>query len=265
MKLRVDGVVYSGRAIDLSAEPVGAEAVCRAVSGDDSEISLSCPDPQPVYDHVGYIHPDLSLSRRSALAAAARSCGYTAPQDEALSEIRANLEAHDSPAVSVRAARKRAAKAGAECERLQESVAAQRGRVQALRALGEDPNDAETRLKETIAALSEQETERIAAEQTLAHAEQQARAARDSRERRMRLEDREANLRRAARRALAAQVEGEVEKARAQLPAAHPQAVASALAIARVASVQAPVVLSGEWFETATAAANWLCAPVIRL
>ncbi|WP_332897379.1 DUF7856 family protein [Haladaptatus sp. CMSO5] len=265
MKLRVNGSLYEGRAIDLSAEPVEAEAVCRAVSGDDAEISLSCPDPQPVYDHVGYIHPSLSLSRRSALAAAARACGYTAPQAEAVREVQMQLEAIDPPSMSVKAARKRAAKAGDECERLREAVAAKRGRVQALRDLGKATADAEAALRETVAALSEQETERIAAAQTLAHAEKQARAARDSRERRMRLEDRKANLRREARHALAAQVEAEVETARAHLPVDCPQPVASALSIARVAPVQAPIVLSGAWFETATAAADWLAAPVVRL
>lgn len=265
MKIRVASREFDGRAVDLTDVSVTAQAVVNAISGDSPQISIECEPPGLVHEFVGHIHAGITISRRSALAAAARSRGMTTPHDAELQTVNARLTELEPPAITVRSARKRVAETGAECERLQESVAAQRGRVQALREIGEDATDAETELRDTIAALSEQETERLAAEQALTQAEKQAREARNQRERRLRLEDSAANLQRAARRSLAAEVTPAFEEAVADVPEGTPEAVATALAVARIAEIRAPVVLAEPWFETSTVAADWLSTPVIRL
>jgi hypothetical protein len=86
----------------------------------------------------------------------------------------------------------------------------------------------------------------------------------------MRLEDRAANLERAARAHLVEQVETAYTDAVAAVPGRTPanpfeaDGVTAALAIARVAALDAPVVLACDRFESAAAAASWLDAPVIR-
>jgi chromosome segregation ATPase len=216
-----------------------------------------------------------SFDRRGALADAARALGYASPAQSALAEARSALQSSSSPpAVDVRAARKRVAEAGAERERLRERVAELRGRLQARRETGADATAVEAQLNEAGRRLSEAETERIAAEQALERAEQAARDARDRRERRLELEDRVANLERSVRADLAAAVWERFRSALDVVPGtasagAAPgtyegDPVTAALAVARLAPLDAPVVVGDlARIEGAAAAAEALDAPVI--
>lgn len=276
MRLCVDGATYRGRAIDLDHD-VGARAVLAAVRGDsdDSRVELECQEPTPVHDHVGYVGPDASLALTGALAAAARSRGLTAPQRPAIESARERLGTRDVAALDLASLRRRVAVAGADEDRLRERVATCRGRLEAAREAGGDVEAAEAALAEAVKALTEVETERIAAEQALAQAERDARSVRDSRERRLGLEDHLANLERAARRHLAAAVYEEFAAAVAALAGEPPagssagefdgETVTGLLAVARVAVVDAPLVLAASPFERAAAAAEWVDAPVVHL
>lgn len=260
----------SGRAVDLAAAVDPARVVAAVRTGDGA---VECPEPGPAHDHVGLVEPGMTLRRRAALAAAARSRGLEAPQRDELARVREELATLDPPDVALAAARERAAEAGDERARLRERVAALRGRVQALRDAGAETAtaEAEAELAETAAALAEVETERAAAEQALERARDRARDARDARERRLRLEDREANLERAARAWLADEVRPAVDAVVPDTPGASAEAFADArpvtatLAVARVADLAAPVVLACHRFASASGAADWLDAPVIRV
>jgi hypothetical protein len=147
--------------------------------------------------------------------------------------------------------------------------------VQALRETGADPADAEAELATATRELSETETERIAAEQALERARDRAETAHDRREKRLRLRDRKANLERAARDHLARQVHAEFRDAVAAIPGegsagTRPGAfegddATAALAVARVADLDAPLVLAVDRFASATAAADRLDAPVLHV
>ena len=301
MRVRIGDETWSGRAIDLRDAGVPPETVAAAVRGrgrgDGSrdgpdDCSVTCPDPGPVHEFVGLVRPDSAFSLRPALAAAARSRGYAAPQDAELAELRDRLDESDPPAVDLTSARRRVAEAsGAEAE-ARERVATLQGRVQALRETAADAGDAKTELADATRRLADLETERIAAEQALTRARKRARANRTNRRERLRLRDRADNLRRAARDHLADAIRERFETARETVPgradaevSAHidagasadtdvhidastaaTESVAAALAVARVADLNAPVVLAGgvARFESAAAAAEWLDAPVVR-
>ncbi|NEU58414.1 hypothetical protein [Halorussus sp. MSC15.2] len=301
MKVRVAGAVRTGRAMDLRrlfhshAEDVGesrSEAlslrdVAREVRGDggrdfdrdctvgsdcggeyDGALAIDCPDPGPVHDHVGVIRAEMDLSVRPALAAAARTRGHTAPQADELAAVRDRRDALDVPELDLERARRRVADANDATEEMRERVATLRGRVQALRDADADPTDAEADLAEATRRLSEVQTERIAAEQALTEARERARANRQRRRERLRLADRADNLRRAAREHLADEVRSAFADARDAVPDGDiGESVESALAVARVAAYDAPVVLARETdpFESAAEAAEWLDGPVIRL
>ncbi|WP_423750980.1 hypothetical protein [Salinirarus marinus] len=276
MNAVVAGRTYEGRAIDVDAG-VSAAAVARAVRGEDVDgVSVSCPSPTPVHDYVGLIPPVDAFDLRGALATTARALGHEAPQREAIEDLRTQLTEFEVDGIDVAAIRRRVAEAGDDEAHLRERVAALRGRVQALReADGETAADAEAELESAITELSEVETERIAAEQSLSRAEARERAARDRRERRLELADRLANLERGARADLAATVYDEFTAAVATLPGdgdagGEPgeydgDAVTAALGVARVAPLRAPVVLAADRFDDAATAADRLDAPVVRL
>jgi hypothetical protein len=143
-------------------------------------------------------------------------------------------------------------------------------------AVDDDPvAAAEAAYRDAVRELSEVETERIAGEQRLARLREVARETRDERDRRLRLEDRVANLERRVRLSLAQSVYGEFAAAVDRLPGAGaagdapgeyegPPATA-ALAVVRVADTAAPVVLAGRRFPDARTASERLRAPVVRL
>jgi len=264
----------TGRAIDLGDWDVSPETVGDAMRGNDTDagagpdgLAIACPSPGPVHERVGVIRPGIDVSRRAALAAAARSRGRTAPQDGELARVRERLDALDPPPVELADARRRVADAAGSEVAARERVATLQGRVRALRETDGDPSDAEAELSDATRRLADLETERIAAEQALARARERARAARDERRERLRLRDRADNLRRSARERLADALRPAFEDARGAVPGDPDPPVGAALAVARVADVAAPIVLDGDvaGFETASAAATWLDAPVIRV
>ncbi|MFB6109158.1 MAG: hypothetical protein ABEJ82_10040 [Haloplanus sp.] len=280
MRVTVDRV-YEGRAVDLGETDVDAAAVVRAVRASDAESAASvvveCPDPGPLYDHVGVLPPS-GFDRRAALAAAARSVGHTAAEASALADARERLASLSPPAPDLRAARRRVAEAGAEEERLRERVAELRGRLAERRETGADAASVEDALSAAVGRLSEVETERIAAEQALDRAEREARAARDRRQRRLELQDRVANLEREVRADLARSVWPRFAAAVETVPGGTEVTVGdapgtyegdpttAALAVARLGRLDAPVVLDGLGrFADATAAASTLDAPVVRV
>lgn len=289
MRLRIDGQSGAGPGVDLppSADPEAVVAVVRGESADAAgpgvDLDLEAPDPGPAHEHVGLIDGSGIRSVRAALAAAARSLGETAPEDEAIAECERRLAELDPPSVDVAPARRRVAEAGETEAQLQERVAELRGRLRALRDAGVDGSESgettvaavEDELAAATAELTEVRTERIAAEQALERATERAREARDRRERRLRLEDRLGNLRRRAREHLAGTVHGAFADAVAAVPgegsagerpgAFSGDPTTAALAVARVAEVRAPVVVACGRFPDADAAAGTLGAPVLRI
>jgi hypothetical protein len=288
MRVRAGGREYAGRGVDLRTVDVSAAELLRAIrrtgsttdgdaggesDGGDDVVTVACPEPGPVHDHVGHVRPDLALDLRAALAAAARSRGHEAPEREALAAARAALDDCEVPPVDLREARRRVAAAGEAERELRERVASLRGRVQALRETGHDADEAAVELEAAVRRLSEVETDRVAAEQRLDRAREAAREARDVRARRLELEDRVANLERAARASLAAAVYDEFAAAVGVVPgtgdagdspgAFQGDPVTAALAVVRVAAVEAPVVLAVSRVDDAGRAADRLDAPVV--
>lgn len=278
MRVWVGETVRRGRAFDVCEIPglreanLSLVAVAEVVRGEsvecDHPLTVECPDPGPAHDYVGAIGAETTVSRRPALVASARSRGHVAPQADELAAVRERLDEIDPPTVDLRRARERVADASDAETEWRERVATLRGRVQALRDAEVDSGDAESDLDEATRRLSEVETERIAAEQALSRAREKARASRSVRRERLELEDRLGNLRRAARDHLADCVVGRVEDARDSLPDERlPEGVADALALARVADLDAPVALGrdADPFGTAEEAAQWLDVPVLRV
>jgi len=271
VRVELDDEVREGRAVSLRDRDLSPESVARAVREGQW---IACPDPGSVHERLSPVGPDASPSVRPALAAAARSRGLTSPVDDALAAARAELAALDPPPVDCEAARKRVAEAGERESALAERVAELRGRIDAL-GEREDGDGATEEREAAIRELSEVRTERIAAEQALRAAREAAEEARDARDRRLRLEDRVTNLRSTAREHLAAAVAPEFAEAVAAVPgegrvADSPDGfegdpVVAALAVVGVAAVDAPVVLACDRFESATAAAGTLDAPVLTV
>lgn len=272
MMVAVSDGLRRGRALDLRDESVDPGRILDAIrEGDDSVVS--CLAPTGVHSFVGHIEPGMHLSLRSALAAAARSRGMTSALDDDIADLDraiAEIEAEPIDLVSVR---RRAAEAGEDVAALRERVAHLRGRLDAERESGGVTEKSRVALREAIAALSEAETEELAARQALADAERKARAVRDRRDRRLRLVDERDNLARSARADLATQIYPQFSRALDSLPVAtaagerpaeyEGDPFAAALAVARIAAVRAPVVLVDGPFSTAVAARAALDAPVV--
>jgi hypothetical protein len=291
MRVAVGERRFRGRAIDLGGTGVGAAAVERAIrrdgaaagadfpgeeeEEDEETVRVDCPPPGPVHARVCSVRPEMTVGLTGALAAAARTRGHSAPDERALRTARERLADLPRPDVDLTDVRRRAATAGESERRLEERVATLRGRVQTLREQdGASATRAETALADAVRELTDVETARHAARQRLRQAESAAREARDARERRLCLEDRVGNLERSVRRSLAATVHGAFAAAVEQLPgegtAGEDPAsyagddVTAALAVIRVARVDAPVVLDVRRFGSAGEAATRLRAPVIR-
>jgi len=275
MIVRVDGRQFEGDAIDIpGGDP---RRIARAVADESvAGVTVEAPDPGAVVREVSPVTPGVSLSVGTALAAAARSRGHEAPQNEALARVRDELASLDAESVDAAPARRRVAEVDDRERELHERVAELRGRLAAHREREEGPPaDLEKRLRASITELTEVRTERLAAEEAVERAERRARRARDQRERRLGLVDRRDNLRRAAREHLIEQVgEAFVDAVHAVPgpdpdpgvgPRAVPDDVSAALATVRLATVSAPVVVACDRFRSAEAAATTLSAPAIRL
>lgn len=274
LRVHVGERTHAGHAVDLCGDDVAAAAVVRAVRAEraDSSVRVDCPTPGDAHAHVARLPPE-TFDRRAALAAAARALGHTSSSQSALADAQAELASLSPPAVDIEAARRRVAEAGAEEVRLRERVAELRGRLQARQEVGAETTAVEAQLREATSELAERETERIAAEQALDQAEAAARAARDDRDRRLELEDRVANLERQVRHDLASAVWPTFRSAVDAVPGTAttgdspgsydgPQSTA-ALAVARLAPLDAPVVVTEQAGVDHEQAATTLGAPVI--
>lgn len=254
-------------AVDLRGRGVEPRAVVAAIRDPDDD-RVACAPPAPVHEAVGHVGPRVD-SRTTVLAAVARARGRSAPQDEELAAAREALADVDAGPTDTADARRDVAAAGEERDRHRERAAALRGRIEARQEAGLPVDEARSELTEVARRLSEVETERAAAQQRLDAARRRARDGYDSRERRLALQDRVANLERAARRHLAEGLRPAVERALAAYPDASPgvdgtDAVAFRYAAARLAPLSAPCVVSAGPFDAAGAAA-YLDAPVVRL
>lgn len=210
---------------------------------------------------------------RTALAEAARARGLSTRFDSEIRTLWARLSDLAVEDVELTDERRAVATASAETERLREAVAETRGKLTVRR---ESDGEAETvaeQFRNAARELSEAETTAAAAEQDLARSRRDARVARDRLEQRFELEDDLANLQRKARKMLVDRARGAYESAVASVPdgpkpAPDPfdvDAVTAALAVARIAAFDAPVVVACDRFASARAASAWLDAPVIRV
>ncbi|MFB6127167.1 MAG: hypothetical protein ABEJ79_07745 [Halolamina sp.] len=289
----VDGRRYSGQGIDLRDEEVAPETVVAALDRagnaealdgepDDAATAASADrtvayhGPSPGVGHGILREPaDGRPTLRATLAAAARSRGLTASVDDDIEGIRAQLASLSVGSASTAAQRRRESAAGADVAELRERVAALRGQLEARREVGAPTEAVAEKIAAAAAELSEAETERVAAEQALADAERRSRPNRAARRRRLRLQDRLANLERDARAELAAAVHDDFAAAAEAVPGAvdagdDPGSIsgdrlAARYAALRVADLDAPVVLTGGRFPDADAAAATLSTPVVRV
>lgn len=219
-----------------------------------------------LYDHVSVIAPGLPVQRREALVAAARSLDVSTSVDAAIEEVQKELKTLPNSVPSRAAARSRIAETASELEAKRERVATLRGRLQET-----DDGRIEVEYRTAIQALTEAETEHTAAKESLKNAREKARVARDSRDRRLRLEDRLGNLERARRAERVAVVRSAVDTAVSAVPACNTETfgnadpVSAALALARVGRVETPVVLACRRFPDRNTAERWLGTPVYRL
>lgn len=219
-----------------------------------------------LYRHVAVIAPGLSLSRRAALVATARSLGVETSVDAAIRETEVELESISEPVAPRADVRRRVAETDADLEAKRERVATIRGRLQET-----DDESIEAEYLAAIRSLSEAETEHVAATEALEAARERARAARDVCDRRLRLEDRRENLERTARAERVAAVTPAVETALSDLPCCRVESfedtdpVSAALALVRVGRIETPITLACRRFPDRESAERWLGSFVYRI
>lgn len=225
-----------------------------------------------IYDHVSLIAPGLSLDRRAALIAAARSQGETTSLDEELRATDAEFDALDARVPALAPARKRVAETESVVETKRERVATLRGRLQANNELGRPTESgAHESYDAAVRELAEAETERIAAREALAAARQRARTARDVRARRLSLQDKVRNLERAVHDRLRSRILPALDDAVRMAPASEATSfetaddLTAALSLARVSRIERPLVLACRRFPDEKTAEMWLRTPVLRL
>lgn len=271
---RVGDIVRRGRTIRLhcAVEPSAVADAIASESTREDRIAVVSASPPPVYDHVGCLRSEMGLRTRTALAKAARTRDLTTSYDEKLHAARSSLSELTVSSAETEPHRREAARTAEATDRLREAVATARGRLQARQENDLDPDSAAEDLSEAIRRLSEAETSQAAAEQSLERAREVTRAHRDRREQRFRLQDRVANLERAARASLVEQLRDEYVDALTSVPGEPPdgdpfetESVTAALAIARLAESDSPLVVACDRFDSPMAASEVLDAPVIRV
>lgn len=268
MKLRVDGTTYAGRVVDVRTRRVEGGAIAASVRGQRCLPVVACPSPPAVYAYAGHVHLSMGLRTRTALAAAARSQGHETPQDDAIADRRAQLADLNRSAPDLPDPVDPVPES--TIDGLQETVATHRGRLTARRDVGADPEAARADLRDAATQLSEQQTRRTAAQETRELRRERARAYRDTLETQRRLSDELANLQRTARATLVDRLARAFARAVEAVPGSTPSdpfdasPVTAALAVLRLARTPAPVVLETGRFESPSAAADFLDAPVVR-
>lgn len=245
MKLRVDGVRATGRALDVRTRDVDASALLDAIR-DPGDDRVTCKPPGAPHSQLGHVAPNTEAASTRALALVADSLGLT-PEPPG--------EPPEDPA----AARRAVAAAEADVTALRERVERASGRLEARRAVGADTEDAQETLREATRALTEAETDLVAARQRLDAAERRLRDRRTARERRLERSDARRNHRERRDRELAERVRPLVDRARDAVPDWR----GGALAAVRVARLRAPVVVEDGPFRHPTGAAACLDAPVV--
>ncbi len=273
----VDETVTCGRAValDALADPRTVARAVRDGEATDAQttIRVRARRPHPVHERVGCLHPEMGLHVRTALAEAARARGLSTRFDREIRKLNKRLSNLFIESVETTDERRAVAAASTTTEQLQEEAAEARGELIARREGDGETNAVAAEFREVARDLSEAETTAAAARQNLARRRREARAARDRLERRLELEDDLANRRRQARAALVDRVRGAYESTVARVPGGPESvtdpfdvdAVTAALAVARLAAFDAPVVLGCDRFSTPRAASAWLGAPVIRV
>ncbi|PSQ42106.1 hypothetical protein BRD17_09400 [Halobacteriales archaeon SW_7_68_16] len=261
-----------GRVVTLSERR--SDRVAAAVRDPDDD-RVSCPPPGPAHEFVGLLRGKVTVPVRAGLAAVARSRGRRSSVRDEIDRLDGEIAAIDAESVDLRERREQVAAARDRAAGLDEHVARLQGTVTAIEEDGRDASAARAELHDAARALSEAETERHAAEQRLDRARKRARESRDRRERRLELRDEVGNLRRTARRELAATVADAVECALGSVPGrdsgvdgwqdGRTGGIDLALALARVADLNAPVVVAVDRFDDPEDAAAWLDAPVLRV
>ncbi|GAB7091724.1 hypothetical protein JCM18237_19950 [Halorubrum luteum] len=260
-----------GQSTEIDATDCGGDEPSDSARGEGVDRDVR-PFVDP-HDVLGRVPTGETLHRE--LAAAARSKGYESSVATEIRAVSESLATIDVPDVDLEAARARVAAATGEEDRLKERVATARGEVRARRTVEADTDDALAALEDAAAALSDAQTERVAAEQALERQRELARTARDARERRLRLQDRRANLLRRARRELSRKVYPAFRDALAvtsggdrpdtgSRPTEYDgPALPASLAAVRIAELSEPVVLSERAVETLSRASN--AAPELLL
>lgn len=271
MRIRVGESELVGQALDLRAHDVSATQLVSAVREPATD-RVAAPPAGELHNSVGIIRPGMQFDCGGALAAAGRSIGLESPQAAEIARLDREIAAIEPESPDLRAARRRAAEAGADVAALKETVARISGRLNARRDAGLPTAEVKQELAERTRELTEAETEAIAAEEALPRAEARAETARDERARRLSLVDRRENRRREARQWFRNALAPAFERALASLPVptepTSPAAFAgpahvAALAIARIAPLTAPVVLVDGPFERAIEARAALDGPVL--
>lgn len=277
MICEVDETVTCGRAVTLPAS-VDPRTVARAVregeaTDGQTTIRVRARRPPAVHERVGCLHPEMGLHVRTALAEAARARGLSTRFDREIRTLTERLSKLTVERVEPTDERRAVAAARTTTERLAEEVAETRGELIARREGDGETDAVAAEFREAARDLSEAETTAAAASQNLDRRRREARAARDRLERRLALEDDLGNLRRQARAALVDRVRAAYGSAVVRVPGA-PEPVSdpfdvdpvpAALAVARLAAFDAPVVLACDRFPSPRVASAWLGAPVIRV
>lgn len=276
MICRIGDVVRQGQVVRLAQDvsPTRVATAIRDGTATQAEpaIAVEATDPTGVYEYVGCLRESMGCRTRTALAAAGRSRGLSTPHDEAIRNLREQLDDGALEHTDTASHRRAVAETSDRTEQLREQVAELRGQLRARREHNLPTESVAADLEATVAELSEVETTAVAATQRLDRANAAAADRRDARERRMQLEDRLANRERDARSWLVDHLRAEYIRALDAVPGGSVpddpfgvDGLTAALAVGRVADLSAPVVLACARFDSARAASDWLDAAVVDI
>ncbi|MEE6209751.1 hypothetical protein U3A55_06255 [Salarchaeum sp. III] len=246
MRLDIAGARVRGLAVDLRGRDIDPNPLLAAIR-DPRDDRVRCRRPGPAHAHIGYLGPKTPAPDATVLAAVAASRGLE--------------PAAGAPPADSAAERRAVAAATADVVALRERVERASGRLEALRDLDTDTEEAAADLRRATLELTDAETERVAAEQRLDAAESRLRRERNARESGLRRADARHNHPERAAAARAALARPLVDRARAAVP----DWKANALAAARAARTRAPVIVENGPFRRAAQAAACLGAPVVLL